>query len=90
MLELKDAAGLTPFHLACAAGRNATVQFLLECGSDLHTTDWVAATPLHTAAQRGHLGTVPYTFHKVQFCGIMTFCFFQLIFVSLALFLGMG
>jgi ankyrin repeat protein len=60
MLEARDNAGLTPFHLACAAGNLDMVKFLFESGSDPNTVDNQGFTPLHTAAQKGHASLVPY------------------------------
>ena len=59
-LELKDDEGLTPLHLACAAGQTGTTEFLLRYGSDPCTVDWRASTPLHSAAEHGHAGTARY------------------------------
>lgn len=66
LLELKDDAGLTPLHLACAAGRTGSVQLLLQCGSDPCTTDWLATTALHSAAEHGHAGLALYRSDEVQ------------------------
>ena len=60
MLEARDNAGLTPFHLACAVGNLNMVKLLFESRSDPNTVDDRGFTPLHTAAQRGHADILPY------------------------------
>lgn len=66
LLELKDDAGLTPLHLACAAGQTGVVQFLLQCGSDPCTVDWLAGAPLHAAVEQGHAGAALYRSDEVR------------------------
>jgi ankyrin repeat protein len=66
LLASKDDDGLTPLHLACAAGQTGTAQFLLRCGSDPRTVDWLACTPLHSAAEHGHVGTALYQPDEVR------------------------
>lgn len=59
-LHIKNHAGYTPFHLACASGDLNMVKFLFERGSDPNTVDNQGMTPLHAAAQRGHAEILSY------------------------------
>lgn len=78
LLAKKDDDGLTPLHLACAAGQTGTAQFLLRCGSDPRTVDWLACTPLHSAAEHGHVGTARYQPDEVRKWGDDFFCLHNL------------
>lgn len=53
-----DSTGVTPFHLACANGNWAVVEFLLQgkhidCGYGINMRDSQRQTPLHYAARHG-------------------------------------
>ena len=60
MLEVRDNAGRTPFHAACAAGNFEMVKLLVEAGSDPNTLDNQGFTALHTVADKGHVDLIPY------------------------------
>jgi len=50
--------GYTPLHLAVLGDRPLCVAALLDCGADIHATDFNGATVLHGAAFHGHLGLI--------------------------------
>ncbi len=54
MLDARDNAGRTAFHVACGRGNLDMIKLLLEAGSDPNTVDNQGFTPLHTATQEGH------------------------------------
>jgi ankyrin repeat protein len=54
MLDARDNAGRTAFHVACSRGNLDMIKLLLEAGSDPNTVDNQGFTPLHTATQEGH------------------------------------
>ncbi|CAM9171921.1 unnamed protein product [Choristocarpus tenellus] len=47
--------GRSPLHAASRRGRLALVMALLKAGADPAARDWAGATPLHLAAQFGHV-----------------------------------
>ncbi|MBM4362248.1 MAG: ankyrin repeat domain-containing protein [Deltaproteobacteria bacterium] len=53
-LDAMDPRGLTPLHLAAAAGRWRAVDTLVERGAKVDAADAVGATPLMLAAAAGH------------------------------------
>jgi ankyrin repeat protein len=50
--------GFTPLHLAVLCDRPVCVAALLDCGADIHATDFTGATALHGAAFDGHVGLI--------------------------------
>ena len=57
-LNLLDAAGLTPLHLAAAQCHTNVLALLLNRGADANCTAKDNATPLHLAAQEGCVDAV--------------------------------
>jgi ankyrin repeat protein len=56
-LASKTALGNTALHWASAAGHLEVVRFLIQTGADLHMTNDMLDTPLHSAAWRGFAET---------------------------------
>lgn len=54
----RTGAGWTPLHLAAAAGRIDSCQYLLAHGADVTSAGLVGVTPLHLAAAYGHLDVI--------------------------------
>ena len=54
--------GFTPFRLACEFGSTEVVQLFFQCSKeheiDLNTRDYLGRTVLHSACDRGNVGTV--------------------------------
>jgi ankyrin repeat protein len=57
-MNAKDSAGMTPLHLAAAAGNLPALQVLFVARADVRATDKSGATPLHFAAARGRTEAV--------------------------------
>ncbi|CAM9796091.1 unnamed protein product, partial [Sphacelaria rigidula] len=52
-LRTRNAQGMTPLHLACAAGQVDVARVLLLAGADPHARDRKSRCPLHLAAVSG-------------------------------------
>ncbi|KAK7007585.1 ankyrin repeat-containing domain protein, partial [Favolaschia claudopus] len=52
-IELQDAQGCTPLHLAASSGQLETISCLLENKASIHAVDLGQLTPLHHAVKRG-------------------------------------
>jgi ankyrin repeat protein len=50
--------GFTPLHLAVLCDRPVCVAALLDCGADIHATDFTGTTALHGAAFHGLIGLI--------------------------------
>lgn len=59
-VNVRDDAGESPLHGACAWGQRTTVRLLLALGADptITSTDGARMTPLHWAASHGNAGVV--------------------------------
>ena len=52
-IDVKDALGRTPLHMAAFYGRPKTTELLLAKGEDINAKDNVGITPLHVAVLSG-------------------------------------
>ena len=51
LLEITDANGNTPLHLACVGESKAVVQLVVDHGASITAVNSKGVTPVHTAAQ---------------------------------------
>ena len=56
--------GLTPLHVACHYGQEASAVVLLRCGADINANDGAGWTPLHHAAYDGNHGLVRFLLER--------------------------
>jgi len=61
-LDIKDAGGATPLHLAAASGSQATIQAFIHTGASVNILDYSGYTPLMSAVRRGDLDGVKLLF----------------------------
>ncbi|KAM3581448.1 hypothetical protein VKS41_006274 [Umbelopsis sp. WA50703] len=57
-ISLRDKAGCTSLHRACAAGHDEEALSLIKQGADVNTKDNASWTPLHEASLNGYLDIV--------------------------------
>ena len=57
-LQLRDAAGNLPLHIAAGIGDTAITEMLIEKGADVNAANNEGDRPLHLASEAGHLTTV--------------------------------